>query len=270
MTVDVRATNKSQFEVAKRRWAFALALKLAMFAIGLWFSLGDGWSYSPLVLLGLALASEFLQLASDQAKGQAEAVLRMLDRCRSFGYQISEADLRDLALAASKRQRTALRSKSRGDVYFSTTEGAGPRAAICNLQESAWYTRHLAERMWMGFFVAIVACIASAVGGLLVVTRATLTPVGRDQISRAATAWLLLLVSLNMIKSVIGYWKMARRCERTEQACAHLLAGDVSEVDALRQWHEYQIARAAAPLMPDWIWGAMSDDLARGWTAREG
>lgn len=263
--IDLRAINREQFSTAKFYWGAALALKLVIFAIGAWAIFSNSpSSYLPQSLLVLAIASELCQLKSDGVKSRAESLLRTLDICRSFDRAISEADKRDIVLAVPKARRKTVEA-GMSDHYFDTTEAPGPRGAVQNLIESAWYTRHLAAVMTGAYAGVITLLVAVAISALVWAARSIADPVLRDEVVRAVTAWMLLIVSLSMIKSVWAYIKMYQRCQRTELVCCHLLQGDVSEADALKQWYEYQIARASSPLLPDWLWKTRKSSLDEAW-----
>ena len=215
--------------------------KILIAAIGIWtvFEVSSLWT--PQLLLLLALVSELFQLRSDGLKSRAEAVLRILDLCESFGHEISASDTRDIAI--------------------------GPQRAAMNLIESAWYTRRQAGTMALIYGALIAGLFAFSIAALMIATRNVADQEVRERIVRVVTAWLLLLVSVNMLRNVWGYFKLYERCRRTEVVCTHLAKGDVSEPEITRQWYEYQIARVGSPLIPEWLWNAMKSRLDKAWAA---
>lgn len=263
--IDLRAINRDQFKSAKSFWGTALAIKLAAFGVGVYAVFSESTpNYLPQVLLALAIISELCQLRSDETKSQAESLLRTLDICQSFGRKISEADKRDIVLAAPRSRRKSI-EQAAVDEYFHSDDVPGPRRAILNLIESAWYTRHLAWKMMLIYLGLISLLLVVSVSALMAAARSIADATLRDQVTRAVTAWLLLIVSISMLKNAWAYFKMYQRCQRTELACGHLAMGETSEADAVKQWYEYQLARSGSPLLPEWLWRVSRSSLDEAW-----
>jgi hypothetical protein len=269
--IDLRSINRAQFVAAKRYWAAAIIVKLVIFGLGAWtIFLTTPSPYLPEFLLVLAILSEILQLRSDGVKSQAESLLRTLDICKSFGREISEADKRDIVANVPRTFRKRFTGNQAPDLYFASAQAEGPKKAIENLIESAWYTRHQASTMTVVYLLLIAGLLTLSIGALLVALREIGNPQLRDQVIRVVTAWLLLIVSLSMLKSAWSYFKMYQRCQKTELVCAHLLLTPATEADALKQWYEYQLARASSPLLPDWLWYLMGRSLDDAWQRASG
>lgn len=264
--IDLRSINRSQFLIAKRYWAAAVGVKLAIFGLGIWtVFLATSPTYLPQVILALAILSEILQLRSDVIKGQAEALLRTLDLCQSFDRQFSEADKRDIVASIPRKLRKQYATAQMADLYFASHQVEVPRSAIENLLESAWYTRRQAATMAVLYFLLIVGLVVLSIVALIVAIREIGDPQIIDQIVRVVTAWLLLIVSLSMLRSAWSYFKVYQSSQKTEIACNYLLRGEITEADALKQWYEYQLARATSPLLPEWLWRMMEPSLVEAW-----
>lgn len=264
--IDFRALNKAQFQSAKRYWALATILKVSIFATGLLGVFSDAILKSvPLIILGLAISSELVQVWSDEIKSRGEALLRILDMCDSFGRQISESDKRDIIAATSRSSRKRHSSTKPDDGYFGSLSDVGPRRAIQNLSESAWYSGQLSRLMAFVYLSGIVILFVTSIVALFVALKVELPATSGDQLVKVVTGWLMLLVSLNMSKYIFAYTKMYLRCEKTRAACMRLDVAEVSDSDAMRQWQEYHISRNAAPLIPQWLWRLNSDSLNEAW-----
>ncbi|MES3035499.1 MAG: hypothetical protein V4813_15975 [Gemmatimonadota bacterium] len=269
--IDLREINKRQFVMAKRFWAVSSIMKLLVFAVGAWATFAVHSSiYAPQVMLLLAIASEGLHVVSDTKKSAAETLLRSLDICRSFGRDISEADKRDLLADLPRELRKRFAMQPRADVYFSSEMSPGPHAAIQNLLESAWYTRRQASAMVTLNLAVIALLLSLSIFALILAVRGTSSLPIQEQVIKHVTAWLMLLVSLGLIRNAWSYFRLFLRSQRTESACRHLVGGDVSEADALRQWYEYQVARAGAPMLPAWLWKLMRTGLDESWQHAKG
>jgi hypothetical protein len=264
--IDLREINRRQFLTAKRLWAASSVAKLLVFAVGVWATFaGSSPTYAPQVMLVLAIASEGIQIASDTRKSAAESLLRSLDICRSFGRNISETDKRDLLADLPRKLRKRFASQAKADIYFASATSDGPRRAIQNLIESAWYTRRQASVMVIIYLVIIVALLVLSISALIFAIRETLLLSMQEQVVKNVTAWMMLLVSLGLLRNAWSYFRLYQRSQKTETVCRHLEAGDVSEADALKQWYEYQIARAGSPMLPDWLWKLMRHGLDESW-----
>ena len=264
--IDLRSINQAQFLAAKRYWSASIIVKLFIFGIGVWaVFLPSRPTYLPQILLILAILSEVLQLRSDGFKGRAESLLRTLDICRSFGRPVSESDKRDIVVNLPRASRKRFAGKQVHDFYFTSAQAEGPQKAVENLLESAWYTRHQAATMAVVYTILISVLLGVSIFTLVIALREITSPQLREQVVKVVTAWLLLLVSLSMLKSAWSYYKMYQRCQRTELICGHLLLSQIMEADALKQWYEYQLARAASPLLPNWLWLVMSSSLNDAW-----
>jgi uncharacterized membrane protein YkvI len=90
----------------------------------------------------------------------------------------------------------------------------------------------------------------------------TLTNVGR-----AVTAILMLVLSLGLIRLTVSYYHFSKRAEQTEREAKRQLGAGSNELEAVKTWHEYQVARAFAPLIPSIIWKRMNKDLNEAWLA---
>lgn len=266
--MDLRAVNHVQFLDAKRYWAAASTAKLIIFVLGLWGVLSvTPIEYLPQIVLVITIISELLQMRSDGLKSRAESLLRKLDICRSFGHDISEADKRDIIVTIPHRIRKRFVDKAASDTYFASTSTPGPRRAVENLHESAWYNGRQAARM-AGIYTAMISVLLIlSITSLIFAMRQVDEAMQQERVIKIVTAWLMLIVSLNMLKSAWSYFKMSQRCARTEEATLRLIQSQVSEADALRQWHEYQVARSACPLIPQWLWKMMERSLNDAWAA---
>lgn len=264
--LDLRAINQSQFDTAKRNWLYANLAKTAIFVLGavnvLIFKLSV---YTPYAILILAVASEGFLLRSDAIKRKAETLLRSLDICRSFGRSISEADKRDIIFNVPSKQRHRFDQENVIDSYFAEVQSPGVYQAVRNLLESAWYTRKQARIMALVSSLVFLGALILSVCSLNVASHEIADLSTRDSISQFVTSWLLLLISLGVVRHGYGYYKLYSQSLQTEKNCEHLLSGEVHEADAIRLWYEYQVVRSSSPLLPDLLWRFVKSSLNDAW-----
>lgn len=264
--IDLRAINRDQFNSAKRLWLCAVLAKVAIFVLGaVDILIVDIVVYMPVVIMGLAAISEGLQLRSDVVKSRSEALLRNLDICRSFDRTVSEADKRDIVYYVPKKKRDEFERRGGVDEYFANLTAPGPRKAVQNLLESAWYTKKQASVMALVSMVVIMLACLLSIWTLIVASHEIADIVTRRGVGQVVTSWLLLIVSVGLLRHAWAYYRLSRTSERTENRCDLLLKGDITEADALKTWYEYQTIRAGSPLLPDWLWSIMQPSLNDLW-----
>ncbi len=264
--LDLRAANQHRFSRAKQLWTCANGCRVAVFLIGAVAVFQPAPPrYLPQVLFLLAVAAELLHWRSDVIKGQCDSLLRKLDLCSSFDMEISEADRRDIVTDLPPKIRKRFSGSAVPDTYFTSSTPASPAKAVENLVESAWYTRRQASMMTRVCVVLICLMVTLAVVGLMGTSNEVGSAATRVNVSKVVTGWLLLIFSLGMVRHGLAYYQLAVRSERTYTTGLHLLKGDITAPDAIKQWYEYQIGRASSPLLPDLLWKMMQKNLNDGW-----
>ena len=131
----------------------------------------------------------------------------------------------------------------------------------------------MCETMYKLAFTLVAAMIIGSLMALVVslytapITDRTGQP-NRDILSAIAdvvTSVLMLIISLRLVESATGFFKFSQEAERQEVAAESALQSSTKDdLSAVKLWHEYQIARATAPVLPTWVWKwrrAELDDL---------
>ncbi len=262
-----RALCQVYFTLAKRWARFSLICKLAGFLVGvLTVLLPLVPAYAPVLVFMLAMMADWLGWRSDTHKGIAEAWLRKLDGRDSFDWAISGAELSDLLMRSPSKVDKLVIAKALSEEYFASKEPPGTRRALENLQESAWWSKHLSERMRNYYLAGTCLLVASAVLVLLISVQAIDNKQTLSSLGRIVTSVLTLVFSLNLFRSVLGYHNFSVKAGQIEKSCENLLASQgVQESEAIKLMSEYQIARASAPLIPTWLWNRMEGELNATW-----
>jgi len=253
------------FARCKRWLAVALSLKGLLFAGGTLIVVIplDSW-IAPLVIAAIAAASELTMWRSDFLKGVAETVQRKLDFEDSFGWRITNADLRDV-IARYAKNLPSLQEKSASN-YFASQDPPGAQRALQNLQESAWWSKHLTESMWKVCLIAICLLVILCVILLLISIQTISDQKIQASIAKLVTSAILLLFSLTLLRSMVGYFTFSKKAEKAEDAASKLLAGSSTDnIEPIKLWQEYQLARASAPLLPTWMWKLRQKKLNQLW-----
>lgn len=258
----MRASASDLFLSAKRFYAGSLITKGGAFLAGLITAFtGLSW-WIPIFLLSLATAADALQMASETRKGKAEDFTRRVEFWDGFGWPPSERELRQMPLTRTRPDA----------LYFASDQISGPVRAMENLEEQAWWSRELYGRMaslLLGtFFVMVIAAVLV----LLIVSLSGQGITGQPGV-KLVIAGLNVVLSFGLWRLYASYQKAAytsAQVEHTADALKRKYASDSNfpELEAVRLYHGYQLARASAPLIPDTIYRLFRGELNRRWDRR--
>ena len=138
--------------------------------------------------------------------------------------------------------------------YFASKEEPGPKRAVENVLESAWWSKHLSESMFWTCSVIIGCAIAGSVVALVASVLAVTDHDTLGSVARIVTSVLLLGLSCGLVRLAVGYYGFGQKAAQIEVQAESLLAKKVVLIDAVKLLHEYQLARSSAPIIPEWIW----------------
>jgi hypothetical protein len=265
------------FRRCKQFWAAGLIGKAIVFAVGavvvLYPAHGKAFAIAALVL---GILSEAALSSSDRWKSRAQDWQRKLDFENSLGWRIPNAELVD-ALARYSGSLEALLADPKGS-YFASTEPAGPKRALENIRESSWWSMNLAEVMGWCFVVLIAAIIAGCVLLLNISIESVLPAVVNPEtapktlevvsagVVKIVTSSLLFILSYGLLRSAVGYFRFSAKAEKVKEKAESLLgSGNSDEIQAIKLWQDYHLARAEAPLIPNWAWRLREKKLNALW-----
>ncbi len=255
-------------------WRKSLELKVISFLVGtvtlLIPSFPQGWM--PFILLAVAALAEVFNYLADRIFGMSHSFRAKLDLQNSLGWAISPgeyadflADLPDPVKATAKMPPSA--SERKGS-YFISQLPQGPQRALENVEESAWWSKILARKMFRFCMAILIMAVTASLLSLIATTYAisitgsSANNAGLSGMARVATSALMLLLSLGTIKLTVGYHSFHNKAEKVEKHAERLLmSGDTDVMDAVKTFHEYHLARVVAPPMPDWIWRRNEKEL---------
>jgi hypothetical protein len=264
---DPRKVVEALLARANRLWMFALGCKAGSVLLGSLLIIllpNAKFSYIPVAIV--YLASELLSWRSDSFKGTAQTIHRKLDFMNSFGWEISGKEMSDHLMGLPKKMRKAIPKPSE-DTYFASTTDPGPTRALENLQESAWWSKQLAGRMGDICLWVTIGLVAISLIVLIWSVNAVQDANILSSIGRLITSVLMLIFSVGIWRLILGYYTFRKKAEVAEQQAEALLNSGCDPIDALKAWHDYQVARASAPLIPSSLWSRMRDDLNQTWKA---
>ncbi len=264
---DPRKLCNAYFKLAKRLWGAALLCKLAIILIGaliVWFSVFA--KAAPFVAFLIAIFAEWLAWRSDKTKGVAESLLRKLDFRDSLGWEISKAEVSDILARTSAKIRSSVPPEDGHGNYFASRDERGTVRALKNIQESTWWSKHLAEKMGQYTFSLTVISVIGSLFILIVSVNSAVKSEVLSSIGRVVTSVLMLVLSLGLIRLTLGYYAFSRKAQRAEERAGEFLKYGCSDLDAVKLYNEYHLDRASAPLIPDWAWKLNQEHLNQLWS----
>ncbi|KAA5538589.1 hypothetical protein FYK55_27260 [Roseiconus nitratireducens] len=220
----------------------------------------------PFVVAAATLASELAAYRMERVRGIGQGLRRKIEMQDGFGWEISGRELSDLVARCSRSVKSGARKFESDEPYFASKESPGAKRGVENVMESAWWSKHLSETMlWICITViglAILGSIAALVVSILTIT----SQVNLVAISRIVTSVLLLGLSLGLLRLAIGYFAFSARAEEIEKRAESLLnEKKLNQTESIKLVHEYQLARASAPIIPEWIWKWRRKELNELW-----
>jgi hypothetical protein len=222
---------------------------------------------SAIIIFLLYVLSELSSWRSDAFKRSAEAVLRKLDFRDSFGWEITHEEMSDLVVDCPSRLRRRVPPPT-DDNYFASKQTVGVVKGLENLQESAWWTKHLVKRMGhLTLFLTIAVTLLSLLVLLVSIHALRGNEEALATVGRVVTSALMLILSLGLVRLTLAYYQFGKKADLIEREAGRLLKAGADELEAVKLWHDYQVSRATAPLIPSSLWRWMNKDLNEAWLA---
>jgi hypothetical protein len=258
------ALAKALDDCAKRWWGVSLGVKGLGFLTGAFISVLPPEPV-PFIVAACTLVAELCSYRSDAVKSTAQQFRRKLDLQDGFGWQIPKTDLSDLRVRCSSWVKKRARLHPVNEPYFASTDSPGPVRALKNVCESAWWTKHLAQRMATYCWTTMVIAVIISFIILIVALQATSTHSTQVNVARMVTAFLMFFLSLGLVKLAFGYGSLSKNSERSEKAADRALQATPDGLGAFKVLYDYHLNRAAGPLLPTWLWKMRKDELNQTW-----
>lgn len=255
------------YETAKRFLAGYVLLRFGVYVLGvLVISFSVISEIAPFIIVGLTILSEISMFVSDMQKATAESIRRKLDAADSLGWPISKVEISDLLANTPARYTNRLMKEGDESEWFASTEPIGVRRALENIQESAWWSKHLSGAMWVYCLSALLTLIAASITALIVSVYTIQDYATLKSIGRVVTATLMLTLSVGLFRFIFGYHIFSQKASRLDERIENLFStANFVELDAIKLMNEYHLARAAAPLLPERLWKFKQNRLNDLW-----
>jgi len=224
----------------------------------------------PLFFLVAALSICYMltQWQSDRLRRISDSVKRKFELLDGLGWKISAKETSDL-LAIIPEKIIENAKLANPNQYFESSTLPSPARLLQNLEESSWWTKHLADSM-----MKITATICASVFVLATVTLIVGLQTVVNQplaivVAKIAVSIIVFVFSGGYFRMAFEYFRLSKEAEKIEDQVVKLLIDkDANEVTALKVLHEYQIIRSSSPQIPTWIWSLRQIRLNRAWKLR--
>ena len=264
--------QREQNDLAKAWWWITRGLQLIVLVFGIVITV---WNVLPTELAILAslfsTGSVITQWIADHSKGNAQAIHRKFEFLDALGWEVISQELRNLHVSLPPGVKAKLdKSPNSPYSYFASKTPRSPRRLMENLTESTFFSRHLAMRCAQIFgFITIVIFIL-AIAMLMFTLQGSPSPSTGLVTAKIFVAVLGFLFTAGFIRLTYDFYRFSQVSTRAEDnACQLLKQTDVELEEAIKLYHEYQLARASSPLIPTLIWKSMRDELNKRWEQYE-
>lgn len=265
----LKGLTDAQFKIAKRNFTYVnisrLIILLANF--GIIFGNAEISNLIALVSAAVAIISVSIQIRVDRYKSLAEALLRQYEENEGLGWPISKKAISDIMASLPAKLRQEASDFNLPQPYYASQAPKSPRRLIENLEESAWWTKHLSSKMVTYTFLFVLTMLSLSFIALVTILNSAASYSFERNVARAVVSVIAFLFSGGMIRLWLDYRQLNENAARAENIASQILArpDDPDIVDVARVIKEYQIARASSPLIPDWVFKQSHSSLDIMW-----
>lgn len=254
---------------SKRWWGAALICQGLIVAINFFITFANVWVQPAALVAGLlAIIYTLIQWRSDSFKRTSDSVKRKSELSDGLGWPITGKEISDLLATTPKSIREKIRLPS-GSAYYSSKAPKSPHRLVANVEESSWWSKHLAGSMVKGSAAISVIILALAISTMAITLESAPTQTTAENVAKVTTSVIVFLFSGGYFRLTFEYNRFAKEAENIENRADNLKKqNDVSDVEALKLLHDYQIIRAGSPLIPTWLWKMRRKDLNESWEER--
>jgi len=265
----VRLQNAT-FRQAKLWASMQVGLQAILFAGGLVSIFSERWSLGyPWLAFPLAVIGVCMTLRTTYFKGRAEFLKRQHEYLDGLGSQPSERILANLRAELPAALKPEVERLLTAGTTYASASPAGLNRVLENVCQSAFFSRQLAAYCAHYLLILLVVTGVVAVSFLLFCLHTLHDAVSAVTAARSVAATLVFLISVGTIRCWRGYATFSAKAEQAyAEADRQLAQADPGPCETHRILAEYQLARAAAPLIPTAVWRFHRTRLNEIWDTR--
>lgn len=235
----------------EKKWGYLLLTKLGIFVVGFIVIITPAFSYVYIFyIILLTVMAEILSWDYQSNRSAWERLHRELDERDSFGedWAPSRMEASDLINKLPKKISAQIVQAGEEENYFSSLLPFGAKRALENLRESSRRAKILSKEagnlsrmilliVFLAIFLWVIAYLAQHNPSL-------------DNINQVLGAVVMLLYSLDLLHTMLDYFKFSSEASEIENK-AFLMLGqeNINEVQVIKLWKEYHLARAESPII---------------------
>jgi len=254
---------------SKRWWGYVIACQVLVVVISALVTVFGIWARpGALFAAALTVGCTLAQWRSDRLRRSSDAVKRKFEMLDGLGWPISGKEASDLLVAVPKSFREKARITEKVPYYASLQQPSAQRL-LANLEESAWWTKHLtASMVQLTALICVVVFVIAAVTMIITLSSAP-SQTTAEMIAKVSTSVIVFVFSGGYFRLAFEYSRYSRAAERIEDSAHEMLKKqEITDIEAVKLLHDYQIARAGAPSIPTWFWRLRQRDLNEVWGER--
>lgn len=263
--LNLNALKKAEFERAKFWWKLSNCANLLVIILSLIANIFSTTAPVSATSATLLIIFSFVaQWISDNAKSTADWALRQFEMWDGLGWKVNKKDLSEVLIHVSKSTRAKF-EKEDTHPYFDSKEGVPNKRLVKNFMQSAFYTKY------QTFLIAKLIFAITIFIVLMTIFTAVVTLQNNAKVDGQALSYIFLtaiqvVVATGYLRLCLDYWKFGAEAGVIEnRACVLAEKETVSDLDAVRLAHDYQIARSKLPLIPEFVWKYSERDLNELW-----
>lgn len=255
----VRSTVKSFYTIAQIFSVISTLLKIIIIIGGL-SAFNEFGDFRGILLLFFAAIAEIIGWKSSNSKSSAIILQGHADMQESLGWLIPNSIL-DKYCGIKEYEKYHKNEK-----YFDNDETPSPLSAVKKLEESSWWSSKLTAGLTKCYFYLIVLMVFTVVfWPLYIISTSTdlnLVKINAEVVSLTLT----VLWTCGLLRKYAEYREFSDIAKNVYLECSSLIATkDVSELDAIKLWHHYQLARTHAPLIFNFYYIIKRKELNQLW-----
>jgi hypothetical protein len=213
----------------------------------------------------IGVAAGMIRWWSDYIRGSGESLFGQVEGENQLGWRVPpKTNLDEYAKVNLQAAR-----KLSGNVasYWASTEQPGPRRCAECVQESSWWSEHLAKGLGFMAFVASIAFLLMGFSALFFALGAPMGTGTPTAVARAILSVLSVAFTGGLLRIGFDYLSFGRKSANVSMRALNMRnTAAIDPIDAARLLHDYQVARSKAPPILSWYHRLRKGKLNILWT----
>jgi len=209
----------------------------------------------------------FYRISASHRRSRAERGRRVLVQCKGLGRHLCPKGR--IYLKASFSVDAKEDQQWQDDSHFSQPSPPGPQTLARTIQENAFWSKHrFSASAGLSSLLSLVYSVIRLVALLLLSPPGIARKLAYLVLAQILSYLLMFLITVDLSGNTLAYRDAARDLAVIDNRLDNLMSKDVSIVDVVSVFGDYNAAVQDAPLMPTFIYKAKHDQLDRLWRER--